>query len=134
RVLHTAWHFHPGKRFAILSGLSGTGKTRLLTEYARIYCELAGGDVANNMATVAVSPDWRDPTGLLGYFNALHAEPTFQIEPALALLLEAHQSPEEPFFLILDEMNLARVERYFAPFLSAMETQGDLVLHVQEEP
>lgn len=133
RTLHTAWHFHPTKRFAILSGLSGAGKTRLLVEYARVYCELSEADVETNVAVVPVSPDWRDPTGLLGYFNALHAVPTFQMEPALELLIEANRSPAEPFFLILDEMNLARVERYFAPFLSAMETGGAITLHSEED-
>ena len=77
---------------------------------------------------MAVSPDWRDPTGILGYFNALHADPTYQPEPALRLVLAAVANPKKPFFLILDEMNLARVERYFAPFLSSMET-GEALLH-----
>lgn len=133
RVLHTAWHFHAHKRFVLLSGLSGTGKTVLLKEYARLYCDLCGIPPATHLAIVAVSPDWRDPTGLLGYFNALHAEPTFQPEPALQLVLAAARNPTEPFFLILDEMNLARVEHYLAPFLSAMETCGDLVLHAHSE-
>jgi 5-methylcytosine-specific restriction enzyme B len=133
RVLHTAWHFHAHKRFVILSGLSGTGKTLLLKEYARLYCDACGVSTATHQAIVAVSPDWRDPTGLLGYFNALHAEPTFQPEPALQLILEAARHPTEPFFLILDEMNLARVEHYLAPLLSAMETCGDVQLHSHTE-
>lgn len=133
RVLHTAWHCHSHKRFVILSGLSGTGKTALLAEYARVYCDLARVDLSTHRAIVAVSPDWRDPTSLLGYFNALHAEPTFQPEPALKLTLAAVSNPSEPFFLILDEMNLARVEHYLAPFLSAMETCDDLFLHAHAE-
>jgi 5-methylcytosine-specific restriction protein B len=72
---------------------------------------------------VPVSPDWRDPSGLIGYFNALHADPTYQAEPALRLICGRIATPL-PYFLILDEMNLARIEHYFAPFLSAMET-GD---------
>nr|MBK7069437.1 hypothetical protein [Deltaproteobacteria bacterium] len=79
-------------------------------------------------------PDWRDPTGLLGYFNALHAEPTFQPEPALRLAIAASRNPGKPYFLLLDEMNLAQVERYFAPFLSAMESGMDLVLHAGDGP
>lgn len=128
-ALHTAWRCSDRKRFVILSGLSGTGKTAVTLCYSRAVCELMGLPVAEHREVVAVSPDWRDPSGLLGYFNALHAEPTFQAEPALRLVLRAAQDPGRPYFLILDEMNLARVERYFAPFLSAMETGKELVLH-----
>lgn len=133
-MLHLAWHSQIRKRFVILSGLSGTGKTAILYHYARLYCESMDIDVNRHRAIIAVSPDWRDPSGLLGYFNALHADPTFQAEPALRLVLEAANDPANPYFLILDEMNLARVERYFAPFLSAMETGENIVLHAHDEP
>ncbi len=133
RALHVAWHFHPRKRFVILSGLSGTGKTALLRHYARVYCDLVDLPVDEHLATIAVSPDWRDPTGLLGYFNALHSDPTYQAEPTLRLVLRASRNPGLPYFLILDEMNLARVERYLAPFLSAMETGDRLVLHANDD-
>lgn len=132
--LHAAWHSNPRKHFVILSGLSGTGKTALTLCYARVVCELLNKKYQEHLALVPVSPDWRDPTGLLGYFNALHADPTFQAEPALRLVLRAVRDPGHPYFLLLDEMNLARVERYFAPFLSAMETGESLVLHAHEEP
>lgn len=134
RTLHVSWHCHPHKRFAILSGLSGTGKTALLFHYARIYCQRMQLSVVEHRAIIPVSPDWRDPSGLLGYFNALHSDPTFQAEPALRLLIAAARNPHLPYFLILDEMNLARVERYFAPFLSAMETGEELLIHAQDEP
>ena len=133
RALHTSWTFHQRKRFAIISGLSGTGKTQLLRHYARLVCQHMGLDPKRHIAVVPVRPDWRDPTGLLGYFNALHAEPTFQVEPALRLVLRASRKPKLPWFLILDEMNLARVERYFAPFLSTMETGEALQLHAEED-
>jgi hypothetical protein len=132
-ALHLAWHCNPQKRFVLLSGLSGTGKTALLLHYARIYCQLKGLKTKEHWSIVAVSPDWRDPSGLLGYFNALHADPTFQAEPALRIVIAAARNPELPYFLTLDEMNLARVERYFAPFLSSMETGEDLVLHAHDE-
>lgn len=132
QALHLAWHSLPGKRFVIFSGLSGTGKTLLFKLYAEAYCRHLEIDVSNHLKIVPVSPDWRDPSGLIGYFNALHADPTYQAEPALRLILQAHRHPHLPFFLILDEMNLARVEHYFAPFLSAMETGGDLSLHANE--
>ena len=132
-ALHLAWHCNPKKRFVLLSGLSGTGKTAVLTHYARIYCQLKGVEADKHRAIIAVSPDWRDPSGLLGYFNALHSDPTFQAEPALRTVIAAAQNPTLPYFLILDEMNLARVERYFAPFLSSMETGEQLLLHAHEE-
>ncbi|WP_437819523.1 McrB family protein [Sorangium sp. So ce1078] len=128
-TLHAAWRSNPRKRFVLLSGLSGTGKTAVTLCYSRAVCELMKIPVNEHREIVPVSPDWRDPSGLLGYFNALHADPTFQAEPALRLVLRAAADPGRPYFLILDEMNLARVERYFAPFLSAMETGKDLVLH-----
>ncbi|HMY21982.1 MAG TPA: ATP-binding protein, partial [Polyangium sp.] len=121
-TLHAAWRSHPRKRFVLLSGLSGTGKTAVTLCYSKAVCELMSLSVSEHREVVPVSPDWRDPSGLLGYFNALHADPTFQAEPALRLVLRAVADPGRPYFLILDEMNLARVERYFAPFLSAMET------------
>lgn len=132
-TLHLAWHALPHKRFVLLSGLSGTGKTQILRHYARLYCQRQGLDHDKHTALVAVAPDWRDPTGLLGYFNALHSEPTFQVEPALQLLLRAAAQPALPFFLLLDEMNLSRVERYFAPFLSAMETGERIALYAYDE-
>lgn len=133
QTLHLAWHCNPIKRFVLLSGLSGTGKTALLFHYARIYCKLKELESDRHCSIVPVSPDWRDPSGLLGYFNALHADPTFQAEPALRTVIAAAKNPGCPYFLILDEMNLARVERYFAPFLSSMETGEDLVLHAHDD-
>lgn len=135
-ALHTAWHCLPGKHFVILSGLSGTGKTAIVQHYARLYLQAMGLVPEEHTELVAVAPDWRDPSGLLGYLNPLHEEPTFQLQPALKLLLRAAEAGHLPYFLILDEMNLASVERYFASFLSAMESQrnaagqkGKLTLH-----
>jgi 5-methylcytosine-specific restriction enzyme B len=135
RTLHVAWHCQPTKRFVLLSGLSGTGKTALLVRYAQTFVRLVGSDPAQHCALVPVAPDWRDPSGLLGYINALHVDPTFQAGPALRLLLRAARNPAQPYFLILDEMNLARVEQYFAPFLSAMEVpDAPFVIHAHDEP
>lgn len=131
--LHAAWHCLPDKRFAILSGLSGTGKTQVALTYARLYCEHLELDPDEHVALVPVSPDWRDPSGLLGYLNTLREKQSFHIEPALKLLLDASENEALPYFLILDEMNLARVEHYFAPLLSAMETGGRIFLHSGKE-
>mgnify|MGYP003376235361 CR=1 FL=1 len=132
RALHYAWHCRPTRRFVILSGLSGTGKTNLVDIYAHLWCKRLGLDPDTHYVSVAVSPDWRDPSSLLGYPNTIREVPTFHAEPALRLLLEASRHPDHPYFLLLDEMNLAHPERYFAPVLSAMERRaghGKVHLH-----
>lgn len=133
-ALDAAWRMSDSKRFAILSGLSGTGKTAIVKHYASAVCTIMGLDVKDHLEVVPVLPDWRDPTGIFGYLNALHDDPSFQAEPALRLILRADRDPTRPYFLMLDEMNLARVEQYFAPMLSIMETGLDFRLHTNGEP
>ncbi|MFP2926420.1 McrB family protein [Pyxidicoccus sp. 3LG] len=132
-ALHLAWHCNAQKRFVLLSGLSGTGKTKVVKSYAELYCRHLGLEPRNHIALVPVSPDWSDPAGLLGYYNPLHEDPTYQSEAATRLLIAASRDSSRPYFLLLDEMNLARVERYFAPLLSSMESGEDLVLHANDE-
>lgn len=127
-ALHHAWHALPNKRFVLLSGLSGTGKTQILLHYARHY--LKGLPVDKHMSLVAVSPDWRDETALIGWRDAV-VDGRFNRGAALDLLLRAASDPKRPYFLLLDEMNLARVERYLAPLLSAMESQQPMHAHHQ---
>ena len=134
RLVHAALHAVDGKRFILLAGLSGTGKTSMAKAYAQAYCDQLGLSVATHYEQVSVWPDWTDPSGLLGYVNPLADPPSFHETPALKLLLAAHKNPAEPYFLCLDEMNLARVEHYFAPFLTAMEGRGGrLALHGGDE-
>ena len=92
-----------------------------------------------NYEVVPVRPDWVDNPGLLGYLNPLTNE--FSTTPFLDLLLRARDEEERaaaagerahPFFVILDEMNLARVEHYFSDFLSALESGEDIPLHRNE--
>ncbi|MCY3546900.1 MAG: hypothetical protein OXH49_08450 [Gemmatimonadetes bacterium] len=89
-----------------------------------------------NYEVVPVRPDWVDNRGLLGYLNPLTSE--YSTTPFLDLLLRARAEEERaaatgenahPFFVILDEMNLARVEHYFSDFLSALESGEDIPLH-----
>jgi hypothetical protein len=89
-----------------------------------------------NYKVVAVRPDWTDARGLLGYYNPLTRR--YESTPFLRFLLEAQAEAERavrerrqahPYFLILDEMNLARVEYYFADFLSSLESSEPLDLH-----
>lgn len=108
--------------FALLSGLSGTGKTRLTS----LFAEALTGAVATQYRLLPVRPDWADSTPLLGYVNLLASggEGRFVSTPFLDFLRRAAR-PENAFrafFLCLDEMNLARVEHYLAEVLSAMET------------
>jgi 5-methylcytosine-specific restriction protein B len=133
-LIHAALHSAEGKRFVLLAGLSGTGKTSMAQGYARAYCEALGLTPNGHYEQVAVWPDWTDPTGLLGFVNPLATPPTFQETAALRLLLTANLNPDKPYFLCLDEMNLARVEHYFAPFLSAMEGRdGKLTIHASRD-
>ena len=114
------------KPFTILTGASGTGKTRLAESLAKSY---ACGD-ESRYAVVAVGADWTDNRHVLGFVNHLRELPLYQSTPVLDLLLHADAHTDVPHFLVLDEMNLSHVERYFADFLSAMERpDGALDLH-----
>lgn len=117
------------KPFIILTGNSGTGKTKI-AEYLALW--LGTGD-RKNYEIVAVGADWTDNRNVIGFVNFLRdkdKKPLYQKTKILDLILRAKENPEYPFFLILDEMNLSHVERYFSDFLSAMEsTSGEISLH-----
>lgn len=122
------------KPFTILTGGSGTGKTKLAEALASHLRNAENEGDATNSAVVAVGADWTDNRNVLGYVNHLRPDgnPVFQSTPVLDLLLEALKPGNEatPFFLVLDEMNLSHVERYFADFLSVMEQRnGSFKLH-----
>ena len=112
------------KGFVILSGISGTGKTRLAQAFAGILPQPA--ERANDLF-VTVRPDWRDSKSLLGYYNPLTG--TYEWTPFLRFLLRAEQNYKSEdklaWFIILDEMNLAHVEYYFADLLSVLESGRD---------
>jgi len=131
--IHNGFHANSQKRFIILSGLSGTGKTKILQEYARAYCELQDLEYEAHVFPVAVTPAFRDHTQLLGYLNPLTEPPRYIEGEITALLREAAETPHLPYFLILDEMNLARVEFYLAPILSAMESDEGVVFHNSDD-
>lgn len=83
---------------------------------------------------VPVGADWTDNRSVLGFVNYLNEGfPAYQATPILELILRARDRPDYPFFLILDEMNLSHVERYFADFLSVMESQETVLLHSDGE-
>lgn len=121
------------KQFVILTGNSGTGKTRIATELAtylgKVDNEKTVDGKANivNKLIVPVGADWTDNTRILGFYNPLEKE--YQSTPILDFILLAQKNPNIPFFLILDEMNLSYVERYFSDFLSAMESGEPIPLY-----
>ncbi len=99
----------------ILAGESGSGKTNLVKSFAK-----AIGGVSK---IIPVKPNWTSAEDLLGYYNPL--EKKYLSTPFLDALLEAIQNPNVPYFICLDEMNLARVEYYFADFLSKLEERNE---------
>jgi hypothetical protein len=125
------------KGFVILSGLSGTGKTKLAQLFAELLCPCEkcqkgeGHNVCEKCTHLflSVRPDWRDSKALLGYYNPLTER--YESTPLLEFLLRAakdydqNKSNAQPYFVILDEMNLAHVEYYFADFLSVLESGRD---------
>jgi 5-methylcytosine-specific restriction protein B len=115
------------KPFLILSGLSGSGKTKIAQSFVQWICE---NDTQYKI--VPVGADWTNREPLVGYPNGLVAEEYITPDSGVIhLLLEAIKQGNEnkPFFLILDEMNLSHVERYFADFLSIMESNDTIKLY-----
>jgi hypothetical protein len=129
---HAALNFLPQKHFVILSGLSGTGKTQLALKYARAVHSLKAGDIDPLLFLCPVRPEWTDPTGLTGYYDVLSNR--YVVPPFLEAVLLATAYRDSPVFVILDEMNLARVEYYFSDVLSAIETIEPLQLHSSGVP
>ena len=113
------------KPFVILSGLAGSGKTQLALAFARAMSE----NVDQQLCVVPVGADWTNREPLLGYPNALKPEEYMLPESgALQIMMRASRNPNKPYFLLLDEMNLSYVERYFADFLSALESHQEIPL------
>ena len=113
------------KPFVILSGLAGSGKTQLALAFARAMSE----NVEQQLCVVPVGADWTNREPLLGYPNALKPGEYMQPESgALQIMMRALRNPQKPYFLVLDEMNLSYVERYFADFLSALESNQKIPL------
>lgn len=112
------------KPFVILTGLSGSGKTKLAQSFAMWICE-----EESQYCIVPVGADWTNREPLLGYSNAIEQGEYVKPENGiLDLLIAAKKNVNKPFFIVLDEMNLSHVERYFADFLSIMETGENIIL------
>lgn len=113
------------KPFLLLAGISGTGKSRIVREFAFKSCpkylQDKDGTTPGNYCMIEVKPNWHDSTELLGYYSNLSKE--YQFKKFVKFLVKAKMYPDVPFFVCLDEMNLAPVEQYFAEVLSIIETR-----------
>ncbi|WP_342025545.1 DUF3578 domain-containing protein [Cytobacillus pseudoceanisediminis] len=105
------------KPFVILSGISGTGKTKMVQWFAE---SLAATEKNGQFTLIPVRPDWSDGSDLLGYVDI---KGDFKEGPLTKAIGGAEEHPELPYFVLLDEMNLARVEYYFSDILSVMESR-----------
>jgi hypothetical protein len=114
------------KPFVILAGISGTGKTQLPRKFAASL-----GFSKEQVIQLPVRPDWTDSSDLLGYTsldgNFIPKDLTLAIQKATA-------NPTKPYFFILDEMNLARVEHYFSDYLSVIETRERVGNEIKTDP
>ena len=126
------------KPFLLLAGISGTGKSRIVKEMAYASCPDEGDlredkTSPGNYCLVEVKPNWNDSTELLGYETVLDGG-NYHLTKFVKFLIKAMQHENVPFFVCLDEMNLAAVEQYFAEFLSILESRKDVDGTIKSEP
>lgn len=127
------------KPFVIMTGPSGTGKSRATLRLAEQLQAFYSASIEGQIfQLVPIGPDWTSPKKLLGYKTPFGTERTradgsktnesYEITETLRIILRAcnPKSTKVPHFLVFDEMNLSHVERYFAPFLSLMEASNIL--------
>lgn len=134
RQFHSGLNYLGDKHFVILAGVSGTGKTSLVKTYAYAVHGLKSlkADKDPLYFVCSVRPEWTDPSGLTGHFDVFKNH--YAVPPFLEAVQTANDYPDSPVFVCLDEMNIARVEYYFADVLSAMETGESLQIHTQATP
>ena len=115
------------KPFLLLAGISGTGKSRIVRELARACWDEGSEEYKaqkpKNFEMVQVKPNWHDSSELIGYVSRVSGSPVFVAGDFLKFVAKAWENPEVPYFLCLDEMNLAPVEQYFAEYLSVVESR-----------
>ena len=115
------------KPFLLLAGISGTGKSRIVRELARACWEAGSEEYKaqkpKNFEMVQVKPNWHDSGELIGYVSRVSGKAEFVAGDFLKFVAKAWEDLETPYFLCLDEMNLAPVEQYFAEYLSVVESR-----------
>ena len=115
------------KPFLLLAGISGTGKSRIVRELARACWKPDNEEFKahkpSNFEMIQVKPNWHDSSELLGYVSRISGKPEFVAGDFLRFIVKAWENRNVPYFLCLDEMNLAPVEQYFAEYLSVIETR-----------
>lgn len=117
------------KRFLIASGLAGSGKTKLAQAFAQwLTPKVTAVAPKKCYEILPVGADWTGNENILGYANGLD-DKDYISKPALNLVLQANENLTIPHILVLDEMNLSHVERYFADVLSVIESGEKLNLH-----
>lgn len=118
------------KPFMLLAGISGTGKSRIVRKLAQATTtqkydkeEYRWKDNRPvNFELIQVKPNWHNSMDVVGFYSNISGK--YEFTPFVEFIVKAWQHQETPYFLCLDEMNLAPVEEYFAEFLSAIESRS----------
>lgn len=137
--LHTHLLAMRTKPFLLLAGISGTGKSRIVKQMAFESCpdiDALRKDPTSpgNYQLIEVKPNWHDSTEVLGYESEIGGS-HYVATPFVKFLVKAMQYEDKaPFFVCMDEMNLAPVEQYFAEFLSVLESRKLIDGKITSEP
>jgi 5-methylcytosine-specific restriction protein B len=112
------------KPFLLMAGISGTGKSRMVRTLAYKTCpaNLQENNQPGNFKNISVKPNWHDSTELIGYVSRIPSK-HYVVTDFIRFIIKAWKNLNTPFFLCLDEMNLAPVEQYFAEYLSKIESR-----------
>ena len=134
------------KPFMLLAGISGTGKSRIVREMAKACWkegdEEFGNNCPRNFCMVQVKPNWHDSSELIGYVTRISGTPEFVAGDFIKFVVKAWYDEKHPYFMLLDEMNLAPVEQYFAEYLSVIESRkarrierdGEIITEIYTDP
>ncbi len=118
------------KPFMLLAGISGTGKSRIVRKLAQATTTQNYADDNDrwndnrpeNFELIQVKPNWHNSMDVVGFYSNISKK--YEFTPFVEFIVKAWQHTDTPYFLCLDEMNLAPVEEYFAEFLSAIESRS----------
>lgn len=118
------------KPFMLLAGISGTGKSRIVRKLAQATSTQHYANESDrwddnrpeNFELIQVKPNWHNSMDVVGFYSNISKK--YEFTPFVEFIVKAWQHKDTPYFLCLDEMNLAPVEEYFAEFLSAIESRS----------